>query len=213
MMRFTFAAILIFLSGTLFAQTAKDVFDPAHRITWLGVDFSKARIVGDTENLLTEQEIQNFMEAVNRLMIEEAPKYDIAGALERHSVDNALEVTIAKNKTLEGKSLRSWKKEVPSPLKRAQIQEIIQTYDFGGRDGIGVMMNIDQFNHFNIKGSLWVTFIDMKTKAVLFTDRFTCEAGGSGTRNFWASTVYRTIKSLKRGTYRYWQKKYTKENV
>jgi hypothetical protein len=213
-MKFRLTISLILLATTLSAQkTATDVFDRSQRITWLGVDFSKARIVGDTERLLTEKEIQDFMDAVNRLMIDEAAKYDIAGALERTGVDTALHLTMAKNKTLDGKSLRIWEKVVPAPLKRSQIQEIVASYDFEGREGIAVMINVDQFNHFNIKGSLWVTFIDMKAKSVLFAERLTSEAGGSGIRNFWSSTVYHAVKAMKRGTYRLWRKKYSKQDV
>jgi hypothetical protein len=212
-MKTKIAIIFIFFTSTVFAQTAKDVFDTAQRITWLGVDFSKARIVGDTENLLTEPEIQNLMDGINRLMTDEAKKYDMAGALDRYSVDTALHVTKNKNRTLNGRSMRIWDKVVPKALTRAEIQEIVNTYDFEGREGIAVMINVDQFNNFNIRGSLWVTFIDMRSKSVLFTDRLTSEAGGSGVRNFWASSVYHAIKAMKRGTYKYWRKKYTKENV
>lgn len=201
--------IFLFVTSILSAQTktVQDIFNPAEPITWLGIDFSKAKFVGDAGRLINEAEMQEIMYKINALMLAEPDKFDMAGALDRLTVKNALDVTFNKNKTLDGMSMRVLDKVVPEILPRTALDEIVQSYDFGDHDGIGVMINIDQFNKFTVKGSMWVTFIDMRSKKVLLADHFKGTAQGFGIRNFWASTIYGTIKAMKRGAYKHWRKK------
>jgi hypothetical protein len=59
------------------------------------------------------------------------------------------------------------------------------------------------------EGAFFVTFINMNTKEVLFTERMTGEPGGFGLRNYWAGSVYNILKRIKSTEYRSWQKKYS----
>ncbi|RAW00142.1 hypothetical protein DQQ10_16470 [Pseudochryseolinea flava] len=200
------------ITKVLVAQnfTPQDVFKNENMITWLGIDFSKAKILEDAAHLATEKDIQGFMFNINALMLSEKHKFDITGALDRDSVINAIDISVQKNKSLTAMDLRIQSVEVPPVLKRAELDAIVKSYDFKGLEGIGVMFNIDQFNKHIGKGTMWVTFVDMKSKSILFADHFSCVAKGFGMRNFWASTIYGTIKDMKRGTYNFWRKKYKK---
>jgi len=204
-----FVILFLLLNSTLSAQTKtiQDIFNPAEPITWFGIDFSQAKIIGDEGRLDTEDAVHDFMYSINTLMLSEQDKYDMAGALHRDAVRNAITITTNKNKTLNGMSLRILDKDVLEPLPKAALSDIIHSYDFGNYEGIGVMFMIDRFSKYSMKGTMWVTFFDIKTKTVLLADHFARGPVGFGVRNYWAYTIYGTIRAIKHEAYKHWRKK------
>jgi len=43
---------------------------------------------------------------------------------------------------------------------------------------------------------IWVTFVDIKSKTVLYTKYETSKPGGFGFRNYWAKPLYETLKDM-----------------
>lgn len=43
---------------------------------------------------------------------------------------------------------------------------------------------------------IWVTFVDMKSKTVLFTKYETAFPGGFGFRNYWTKPLYTVMKNI-----------------
>ena len=43
---------------------------------------------------------------------------------------------------------------------------------------------------------MWVTFVDMNKKTVLFTKRLTEKSGGFGFRNYWAKIFFGALKDI-----------------
>ena len=71
------------------AQTKDNIFDGASEITWLGLDFSQAKFIGDASNFGGAGEVTNesfrdkFTKGWNQLFIDEMKKYDVAAAVHR----------------------------------------------------------------------------------------------------------------------------------
>src|SRR5262245_15095407 len=75
------------------AQDRSDVFDEHAKITWLGLDFTQAKFIGDREHWGSESDMRRLVLAWNELILKEASKYDVAGAIGKKSVENATDVT------------------------------------------------------------------------------------------------------------------------
>ena len=73
----------ILLALPVFGQDKADVFNPSTEVTWLGLDFSGAKFIGDRERLGSESDIRHLIDAINELMITEADKYNVAAAIQR----------------------------------------------------------------------------------------------------------------------------------
>jgi hypothetical protein len=208
-MKFRLLFLLLLSADVIFAQTRQDIFDEKVKLTWLGIDFSRARFVGE-ENITKNSDLQKLMESLNVLMLKERKKFDIARCMRRDTVNYALEVTMERNKTIQGEGMLHMDATTYPFLTMTDINDVAASYNYGGRDGIGVMFIVDIFNKYLLKGTLWVAFIDMKTGSVLLTNRFSSRPEGFGVRNFWASPVYATIKSIRQTDYSEWRKKYSK---
>ena len=198
----------ILLALPVFGQDKADVFNPSTEITWLGLDFSGAKFIGDRERLGSESDIRHLIDAINELMITEADKYNVAAAIQRKTVDNEIEVTNEHNAELDVLAMISTDGKDHIHLNRSQVEEIISSYDFKGKSGIGLMFNVESFNKLLEEGSFWITFINMGSKEVLFTERLTAPPAGFGMRNFWAGSVNGVLAKIKKKEFENWRKKH-----
>jgi hypothetical protein len=203
--------VFILLAGFLnavVAQTKSDVFNEGTEVTWLGLDFSGAKLIGDRERLGSESDIRHLLDAINDLMVKEADKYNVAAALKKTSVQNAIEVVHEHNAELDVLAMISKDGKDHIHLKESDVEEIIASYDFKGKSGIGLIFNVESFNKLIEEGSFWVTFVNMGTKEVLFTERLTAPPSGFGMRNFWAGSVNGVLAKIKKKEFENWRKKY-----
>ena len=198
----------IFLTFPALGQDKSDVFNPSTEITWLGLDFSGAKFIGDRERLGSESDIRRLIDAINELMIKEADKYNVAAALQKKSVENAIEVTTEHNAELDVLAMISPEGKDHIHLNPSEVEGIISSYDFKGKSGIGLMFNVESLNKLIEEGSFWVTFVNMGSKEVLFTERVTSPPSGFGMRNFWAGSVNGVLAKIKKKEFENWRKKH-----
>ena len=205
--------LIVFMLSILFSfsavsQDKADVFNPNTEITWLGLDFTGAKFIGDRERLGSESDIRHLIDAINELMIKEADKYNVAAAIQKKKVENAIEVTNEHNAELDVLTLISSEGNDHIHLNPSEVEGIIAGYDFKGKSGIGLIFNVESFNKLIEEGSFWITFVNMGNKEVLFTERLTAPPSGFGMRNFWAGSVNGVLAKIKKKEFENWRKKH-----
>lgn len=207
------AVVLLFsIQTSLIGQDVRVIFEEETPITWLGLDFSRAAFIGDTARFRDDDDVSDLIVRLNELMVNEADKYNIGKTFRKEHVTNALDITDNHNSLIDLTAIRSAPVEKnPTPLTEEAISEIVSSYDFDGKEGIGLMFNIESFNKFAGKGTLWVTFIDMPAKKVLFTRRLSDGPHGFGLRNFWAGFIHDVLDQIKLWKYKAWRKAYNRE--
>ncbi len=84
-MKKTLSLLLAFmlLYAAAIAQDRNDVFDPQVPVTFLGLDFSNAKFIGDREKLGSESDIRHLLDSWNEVILNEPDKYDVAAAIGR----------------------------------------------------------------------------------------------------------------------------------
>ncbi|HZB15362.1 MAG TPA: hypothetical protein VE467_20145 [Chryseolinea sp.] len=205
--------LIVFMLSILFSfsavsQDKADVFNPNTEITWLGLDFTGAKFIGDRERLGSESDIRHLIDAINELMIKEADKYNVAAAIQKKKVENAIEVTNEHNAELDVLTLISSEGNDHIHLNPSEVEGIIAGYDFKGKSGIGLIFNVESLNKLIEEGSFWITFVNMGNKEVLFTERLTAPPSGFGMRNFWAGSVNGVLAKIKKKEFENWRKKH-----
>lgn len=202
----TMAAITI----AAFAQNKSDVFDANKEITWLGLDFSQLKFIGDANQWKDAGEVTNsqmrdkYFPGWNALFINEKERYKVADAINRTEVNYAIDVTEKSNNRLKGNFFES-DGNMYQLLTEDKIKELVKKYDFLGNKGIGMMFFVEGMSKGREAASMWVTFVDMNTKTVLLTKRMEGKSGGFGFRNYWAKTFLLVLKGI-RENWRDWQK-------
>jgi hypothetical protein len=203
-----FILLMVLMSASILnAQNRNDIFDPNTNVTWLGIDFTSLKLIGDRERLGSESDIRHLLDAWNDLIIKEANKYTIANAIQRNTIANQIEVAKEHNAELDVLAMYSDDKKDYIHLSKEGVEEVISNYDFKGLSGIGLMFNAESFSKLNGEASIWITFIAMDTKKVLLTERMTASPGGGGMRNYWAGSIAKIIESMDKKAFETWRKK------
>lgn len=200
--------LLLLLSLAAQAQSVSSVFDPSAPVTWLGLDFSDAKFIGDRDKYGSLSDVRYFLKAWNDLMETEKDKYNVAKPFKKTTVDYRLDVTREHNDELDVTEMLTADQSRYDHIHAADVQAIVKSYDFKGLSGTGVMFIVESFSKTSQKGAFWVTFIDLGSGEVLFTERAEGAPGGSGIRNFWAGAVLDMLKKIEKKDFERWRKKY-----
>lgn len=194
-------------SSSLIAQSAKEIFNsPETPITYLGIDFTQARLIGDAAAVAPDLKDRHFP-GINQVVVNEPKKYDLAKAFKRESIATDITVTESVNATIEADKIKSSNKADESRLNATDIQKVVNNYKLDGKKGVGLVFIMEGLSKTAEKGSMYVTFIDMATKKVLFTERMTGKAGGFGYKNYWVKPVYEVLKDIEKSKYKEWKSK------
>jgi hypothetical protein len=199
-----------FFQQSLMAQEIKDVFDPKVPLVWLGLDFTGATLIGDREKLGSTNDISALIGSWNALMDAEREKFNIYSMTGKHKVEYRIDIARAHNAKLDLSNITSDDLSDRVRMTKDDVAAIVKSYDFNGAKGIGLMFNIENFNKLNNEAVIWVTFIHLENKTVLFTERMTGQPGGFGLRNYWGGAVYAMIKKISKGNFDQWKRKYSK---
>ncbi len=200
--------LLLFIAVIVDSQTAKDLFSPSNvKISWLGVDFSHVKLIGDFSQFYgagekdNAQIRDNYFPAWNRLILVEPDKYDIKGMLRNDSIIYDIEMVTKINSSTPNKDMESY--NTPNYSKK-DIETFVSLYDTKERSGIGILFLAESLNKSMKEAYYHFVAIDMKTKEILFHERLRGKPKGFGLRNYWAGSIYSVIKEIKNERYKVW---------
>lgn len=200
---------LIMSTSALRAQvTAKDVFSRDVKLTYMGIDFTKARIIGDA-GAKTDEIVENHYVNINQKVVNEPKKFDIAGAFNRAEVATAIGPVNKRNAKIDPDKIKSDDSDDYQSLKPEDITALVKGFDFEGKTGLGLLLVMEGFNKTKKQISAYVTLVDMKSKKVLFTDRVEGSLGmGFGYTNVYLTGVKKVIDEIEKKKYKEWKSTY-----
>jgi hypothetical protein len=208
MLKNYFVLLLLVTSVAAIAQDTRDIFDRKKKVTWLGIDVTGAKFIGDRERWGSTSDVMRVVEGWNELMKKEPSKFNLAHALYKDKVDEAIDVAQEHNASLDVTEMLSNDEKDFNHLRENDVTAIVADYDFKGNSGIGVLFIVDSFSKPEGKSSVWITFVNMDTKEVYFTERLSGLPGGAGLRNYWANSIEDIMSKIRRKEFEVWREKY-----
>jgi hypothetical protein len=203
---------LLHASFAVQAQTAKDIFTTSnYTYTWLGIDYSHVKLIGDFSQFqeaggVSPARLKNtYFPAWNNLVLNERTKYDIGLALRKENIQYDITEVTTKNAEAPLQELEAINAPFYSDEK---IQEFVNGYSFAAKNGIGILFIAESLSKSSEEAYYHVALINLSTKQVLIQDRIKGQPSGIGLRNYWASTVYRVMKTIEKTQYKNWKSKY-----
>ena len=191
------------------AQTAQDLFRPGVQITWLGIDYSHVKIIGnfneffDAGERSTWQIRDIYFPRWNAIIMEEPAKYDIRGML-RSDITFDIDMITGINAQTPLEELEAYN---TIKFSEEDIQSFAGQYDFKGREGIGIVFMAECLNKNALEAWYHFVAIDMLTSKVILHARLRGEPSGIGLRNYWANSVHKVIRNIRDYYYWEWKKK------
>jgi hypothetical protein len=203
---------LIFpIHNVIFSQNLENIFNHSgDDIIWLGLDFTQVRLVGDLGTVSREELIPLF-DDINRLVISESSKYNFEAALRRDEIPYDIEIATKLNSAIDpGKIIAYASSDEQGRLNAETISVLVKQYKIEKPEGIGLVFFMETLDKVREKGTMWVTFLSLPDRNVLFTERMTGDAGGISFRNHWSRTVYEVIDEIRATKYIEWKYRYAR---
>ena len=197
--------LLLSINKIAFTQTLSDFLGSSQsKMTWLGLDFSEARLYGDatSENWYMKD---RYFPSINDLVILEPKKYDVAKAFRKNNVAFELSITRKVNDNLDIDKFKTNSTEDLRRLNPEKIDSMIEKYDFGKNSGFGVVFIMEGMDKVSKTASIFVTIVYMVSKKVLLTKRMVAPPRGFGFRNYWAYTVFLVLREIDNSQYKKWK--------
>jgi len=215
MRKLFFVLLLIPVALIANAQTAKDLFRADVPVTWLGIDFSHVKLIGNFSEIFdageksTWQIRDMYFPRWNAIILEEPAKYDIRGMLRKADIGYEIDMIAGINAQTPLEEMEAYK---TIKFSEEDIQSFVQQYDFEGREGIGIVFIAECLNKNAVEAWYHFVAIDMITGKVLLHERLRGQPSGFGFRNYWANSVHKVIRNIR--DYYYWEwKKSAKTKV
>ncbi len=129
---------------TLSAQTAKNIFDPGTPVTYLGIDFTLARVIGESADATDIRDRQ--FPAINNVVIAQSGQFDIAGALQRSTISSDLTLVNARNGKIPVQQIKSGNGKDFNHLAVSDIDKLIGSLRFLGKEMALVLLFVVRRN-------------------------------------------------------------------
>ena len=201
--------LLCLIIPSAFSQTLREALtNPESPVTYLGIDFSKTKLldVGNPEDIKGR-----LYASINQVVVNEPKKYDLAGAFHKTTVPYDFAAVTKSNEKADVSAILSTSSADFNRFKESDVITIVKGLDLSGKTGVGVLFVAEALRKSDKKGdaAIWVTYVDMKTKKVLLTERIESKGkGGIGFRNFWVSTIKTLLDDIEKNKFKEWQAKY-----
>jgi hypothetical protein len=215
-----FIVFVFTLHISLNAQSVESVFNNKE-MTWYGLDFSKAKFVGEFNEfghitarggivkVVSGDSTQitfvgnsegrsvkdNYFRLWNNVIMNEKEKYNLPLYYNKQAVH--ADISIIENlnsKTNPDSMMLPWG---TLELSKEQIQEEVNRYNNNGKSGLGLVYIVESFNKTMEVATIHVTFFDMASNKVLLSRRLQTKPRGIGLRNYWATSIHRAMVTSK----------------
>lgn len=205
------AASFSFTTVVASAQTMKDIVTkPEMPLTFMGLDFSAARYYGD-HGTVSPREMKALFTKMDELMVNEAEKYDIAKAFHHEQARYNISFAESVNAQIDSTAIRVVGTTERIALTPAKIEGMVKNYAYPiGSSGTGVVFVMEALDKPKELTVFWITFVDLATKRMIYTEKIAGNAGGFGFRNHWAGGIYNALKTIKSTNYANWKRRFAK---
>ena len=209
MKKFILLLLTFYCLKSLKAQTVDSIFTTDH-LYYYGLDFSNARFTGFEDETSPEDVKESLFKAWNQVILEQPDKFNLRRVFRKKVVYKDITAVEKKNKAVDPSKMFVDKK-VEHLLTPEAIEQMVQSYDDTiHKEGIGLVFIIEYFSKPGHKGSLYVTFFDNASRKVLLSKHMLKAPSGFGLRNYWISTVYKTLEEIEDSEYNRWKSQASK---
>lgn len=205
---FFMSLFLVAVSQAGFAQTLKEFFNGDATALFLGVDFTKAKLIDDVtsdEKVIRDKEYG----AINEAIITNYKKYSLEGSFHKAKMDHDIGEVSRRNLKIDPAQIKSTNTSDFHRFKEDDIATLVKGFDFGDKSGTGILIVMEAMSKSSKSAAIWVVFIDMKAKKVLLTERFEEKVSMAfGFHSYWTGPIKRMLEDIDDDKIKEWKAKY-----
>lgn len=188
----------MYLHETLFKK-----FLSEKEITWMGIDFSKAKLTKHGFDISIDMLHRHFNEW-NMLIISDQKKYDIRMAFRKPIMHYDLYTLTRKNNATKLNQFLVDHLKIENQYSEEAIREYACKIELSKQSDFVLMVIVESFDQNSKVASLWVVILHVPTKEVVLCEKFLKVPSGFGTRSFWARVFYNLFFDIRKSSFLRW---------
>lgn len=162
----------------------------SNEITWFGLDFSKAKLVGSVGFSDPAQIQSYYFNTWNSVIVTENEKYSISKYYKKPTVKTNLDIAKARNSKVVVSSLVT---DNSYTITEKDVEAVVKNYK--SKDGgEGLVMVVESFSKTDELAYIYVVRFDAKSGKILEIKKQTGKASGIGIRNYWLGAILNVMK-------------------
>lgn len=189
----------MYIDSTLFSD-----FLTRREITWLGVDFSKAKFTRSGFEM-TQEIMRRYFNDWNMLIISDQKKYDVRMSFRKPVMQYDLSWVSKKNKALKINNVISDFITVDAIQTDESIINYVQSNLLPSVTTYGLLFIVESFDDLTKLGTVWVVIVNTETNQVVLCDKFIKSPSGFGLRNYWGRVFYNLFFDIQKYAFLRWE--------
>ena len=176
-----------------------------HReVTWLGVDFSKAKFTRSGFQL-TQEVLQRYFNDWNMLIISDQKKYDVRMSFRKPVMQYDLSWVTKRNKAVKINNLLSEFITIDAVYSDEAIIGYVQGSIFPQVSEYSILFIVESFDEHTKLGTVWVVIVHSSTRQVVLCEKFMKTPSGFGLRNYWGRVFYNLFFDIQKYAFPRWE--------
>lgn len=176
-----------------------------HReITWLGIDFSKAKFTRSGFEM-TQEIMRRYFNDWNMLVITDQKKYDVRMSFRKPVMQYDLSWVSKKNKSVKINNVLSDFITVDAIQTDEAIVNYVQSNLLPSVTTYSLLFIVESFDDMTKLGTVWVVIVNTETNQVVLTDKFIKSPSGFGLRNYWGRVFYNLFFDIQKYAFLRWE--------
>jgi hypothetical protein len=192
-----FIAMLLFSLAGLRDLRADDTAS-SNTLVWCGIDYSMVKMIGTTDFNQPGEIFPGMLLEWNGLfMTEMLPK------LEKMAGDVATDLDAVREKNEKASPKQIVREDGTmseivdaTTVTDKDIAREVNSYGLKKDQGLGLVFIMDRLVKTQERGCLYMVFFDIKSRKVIYSERFIGKAGGFGFRNYWFRPIKDAVDKL-----------------
>ena len=199
--------LLSFLSISSYSQELKRILlDKETPINFIGVDFSRAKMVGSHKFKPAKELITNYIPYWNYLFQTREKKYEVPKLLRKRNVSYSFENLERFNSEVNPEELVTNVSAKEFTVK--DIEEIVSKYRIKSDISVALVLIVNSFNKISERANVSVVYLNSKTNKILYSYNESVSPRGRGLRDYWMGALHNVFLKIYKERYKEWKKSY-----
>jgi hypothetical protein len=173
-------------------------------VTWLGIDFSKARFTRQGFQL-TQEVVLRYFNDWNILIISDQKKYDVRMSFRKPIMQYDLSWVTKRNKTVKINNLITNFITIDAVYNEDNIIDYIQSSQLPQVSDYSILYLVESFDDRAKIGTVWVVIVQTSTGKVVLCEKFMKNPSGFGLRNYWGRVFYNLFFDIQKYAFLRWE--------
>lgn len=173
-------------------------------ISWVGIDFSKAKFTRSGFDV-SQEILQRYLNEWNMLIITDQKKYDVRLSFRKPVMQYDLSWVSKKNKTLKLNRALGDFITIEDVYSEDAIVKYVEESELPATTDYALLMVVESFDDTTKLGQVWVVVKNIPQNKVVLCEKFMKEPGGFGLRNYWARVFYNVLFEVQKSAYQRWE--------